>query len=259
MQVEFYKYQGTGNDFVIVDNRKGQYSELRTEQIAHLCHRRFGIGADGLMMLENEDGFDFKMKYYNADGQEGSMCGNGGRCLSAFALQQGIQKPSLHFIASDGPHVAQLASDGWIELQMKNVDSVEKSANFSYLNTGSPHYVAQVSDIENFPVYEQGKAIRNNERFKAVGTNVNFVESQNGVLYVRTYERGVEDETYSCGTGVTAAALAMHDGSFGNKEVPIQTLGGQLRIKFTYTAEGTFQNVWLCGPAELVYQGKMKL
>ena len=259
MNIHFYKYQGTGNDFVIVDNRNGEYSSLSTQQIAHLCDRRFGIGADGLMMLENHADYDFQMKYYNADGREGSMCGNGGRCLSAFARQMGIEKPAVKFIAVDGPHEASFRENGWVNLKMQDVDWVEVGNMYFYLNTGSPHFVKFVTDVQEVDVYEEGRAIRYNERFAAEGTNVNFVQEMDKGIFVRTYERGVEDETFSCGTGVTAAALTAAPAETGEYTIPVETIGGNLEIQFARNGERSFSNIWLCGPATLVFEGNINI
>jgi len=259
MNIHFYKYQGTGNDFVIVDNRDGAYTSLTTQQIAHLCDRRFGIGADGLMMLENHVDYDFQMKYYNSDGREGSMCGNGGRCLSAFAKQMGIDKTAVTFIAVDGPHEASFRENGWVNLKMKDVDWVEVGNMYFYLNTGSPHFVKFVTDVQEVDVYEEGRAIRYNERFAAEGTNVNFVQEMDKGIFVRTYERGVEDETYSCGTGVTAAALTAAPAEAGEYTIPVETIGGHLEIQFARNGERSFSNIWLCGPATLVFEGNIKI
>ncbi|PUZ23898.1 diaminopimelate epimerase [Chitinophaga costaii] len=261
MNIHFFKYQGTGNDFVILDNRDGRYTGLTEEQIKGLCDRRFGVGGDGLMMLQVQEGYDFAMQYYNSDGRPGSMCGNGGRCLTAFAWKMGIHQEHIHFIASDGPHEATLEGEDWVNLRMKNVDSVETDPAFFYLNTGSPHYVQYVSQLSGFEVYEKGRSIRYNERFKAVGTNVNFVEpmpAENGI-FVRTYERGVEDETYSCGTGVTAAALTYAGPEARTYTIPVKTLGGNLVVKFNKTGPHTYEDIWLCGPAKLVFEGNIAL
>lgn len=261
MNIHFFKYQGTGNDFVIMDNRDGRYDALTEAQIKLLCDRRFGVGGDGLMMLNVQEGYDFAMQYYNSDGRPGSMCGNGGRCLTAFAWKMGIRKDHIRFIASDGPHEATMEGDNWVNLLMKNVDSVEADPAFFYLNTGSPHYVQYVAQLRDFDVYEKGRSIRYNERFKAVGTNVNFVEpvaDSNGI-FVRTYERGVEDETYSCGTGVTAAALTFAGPEARHYEVPVQTLGGNLVVKFNKTGPQTYDQIWLCGPATLVFEGDIAI
>ncbi|HEY1039998.1 MAG TPA: diaminopimelate epimerase [Bacteroidia bacterium] len=255
MKIHFYKYQGTGNDFILIDNRNKAIS-LSTEQIKFMCDRRFGIGADGLMLLENEAGFDFKMVYYNSDGNRSSMCGNGGRCITAFAKKLGVIKDSAHFIAVDGPHQSTLESDN-VRLQMNNVTGIEKIGEDHYLNTGSPHYVKVVSDLDTLNVFEEGRKVRYNERFKEKGTNVNFIEEKKDGLHVRTYERGVEDETFSCGTGVTAAALVAS--TFGKyidqNSCTIITPGGKLNVAFKKISENNFSDVWLTGPATFVFEG----
>ena len=258
MKITFQKYQGTGNDFIIVDNRDLKFNRANNALVAKLCDRRFGIGADGMMLLENKTGFDFEMVYYNSDGNESSMCGNGGRCIVEFARTLGIVKDRVHFLASDGEHEATI-NQGYISLKMNNVSKVEMNANFSYLNTGSPHYVAFVNNVEKYNVFEEGKKIRNNERFAAQGTNVNFVEKQLNELFVRTYERGVEGETYSCGTGVTAAALvaSLKSVSTAQDYCDIKTLGGKLKVKFTRHSDNSFTDVWLEGPATFVYTGEI--
>lgn len=259
MTIRFCKYQGTGNDFILIDNRKNQI-QLTTEQIAFLCHRRFGLGADGLMLLELEPGVDFKMVYFNSDGRESSMCGNGGRCITAFAKRLDLFEDKAKFVAVDGLHEA-VVSNSIVSLKMNDVKSVEKGHGFYVLNTGSPHYVKFVDDIRNFRVFEEGKKIRNSERFSAEGINVNFIEKLDDVLFVRTYERGVEDETYSCGTGVTAAALvaAVTGAATGKNNCKIKTLGGELNVKFDKVLESNFYNIWLEGPAEFVFEGEIEL
>lgn len=254
MEIQFYKYQGTGNDFIILDNRDGKYNSLTDSAIETMCHRKFGIGADGLMLLENADGFDFKMRYHNADGKEGSMCGNGGRCLVKFAHDHGIIKDAYHFIASDGPHDATIQENGLVRLKMKDVDNVSVSTESSVLNTGSPHYIHWVTDLDGFDVFNQGRNIRYNDVYKAEGINVNFVKKEENGIRVRTYERGVEDETLSCGTGVTAAAIAS-SGAMGQQHINVQVEGGALAVSFNRIAEKHFTDVWLIGPATFVYSG----
>jgi diaminopimelate epimerase len=258
MQIEFSKYQGTGNDFVIIDNRAGNIA-LSPSQIEFICDRRKGIGADGLMLLGNEAGYDFSMTYYNADGHEGSMCGNGGRCLTQFAFDQGIQKDHYHFIATDGPHEASIDKQGWIHLKMSDVNAVETGSDFFVTNTGSPHYIKLVNEVKSVNVFEEGKAIRYNERFKEAGINVNFIEKQQNQLFVRTYERGVENETFSCGTGVTAAAIISCLDEPGEHNVPIETLGGKLEVKLNNKGGGQFDNIWLKGPGTFVFNGSIHL
>ena len=259
MTFHFYKYQGTGNDFVIMDNRDGRYDSLTNQQVHDLCHRRFGIGADGLMLLNTQPGYDFGMKYYNADGNESSMCGNGGRCLTAFARKMGLTQEKLRFLAVDGPHEATMTGDSWVNLKMQDVDSVEHGPLYFYLNTGSPHFVKFVNDVQSLDVFTEGRQIRYNDRFAAEGTNVNFVQEQDKGIFVRTYERGVEDETYSCGTGVTAAALTAAGPETKEYRIPVQTLGGNLEVWFTKTGERTFKDIWLCGPATLVFEGDVTI
>ncbi len=266
MRLHFYKYQGAGNDFVLIDNRDGQIS-LNTKQIAFLCDRHFGIGADGLMLLELENGYDFRMVYFNADGKESTMCGNGGRCIVAFAHQLGIIKGETTFIAIDGPHRASIHEDKTVSLQMVDVTSIHNHEGntthshegYTILNTGSPHYVAKVKDVANVDVFHIGRAIRNQDQFQPNGINVNFVEKTEDHLYVRTYERGVEDETLSCGTGVTAAAIASVGAQTGNYTIPIQTPGGNLEVKFEKKTADTASNVVLKGPAQFVFEGDISL
>jgi diaminopimelate epimerase len=260
MQISFDKYQGTGNDFILIDNRKKEI-QLTTEQVAFLCDRRFGIGADGLMLLELEPGVDFKMVYFNSDGRESSMCGNGGRCITAFAKSLGLIKDKAKFLAIDGVHEAVVSGVNNVSLKMNDVKSVESGEGFYYLNTGSPHYVKMVVGIKDYPVFEEGKNIRYNERFAAEGTNVNFIEPTEEGIFVRTYERGVENETLSCGTGVTAAALvaAMNGLCKEKNNCRITTLGGKLNVKFDKVLESNFYNIWLEGPAEFVFHGSIKL
>lgn len=259
MNLSFYKYQGTGNDFIIVDNRNNS-TELSTTQVKKLCDRRFGIGADGLMLLNNKNGYDFEMIYYNADGRESSMCGNGGRCLVKFAYNIGIRKKQYHFIAVDGEHVATVEDNGWVYLKMKDVSGIEKAHyTDAVLDTGSPHYVKHINDLQHFDVVKYGKEIRYNDDFKQKGINVNFVEQIDDSIFVRTYERGVEDETLSCGTGVTAAALVYAHNDNGFNHVDVKTLGGRLAVQFDKKSENIFENIWLCGPAEFVFRGDIEI
>jgi len=258
MTINFSKYQGTGNDFVIIDNRSGNI-KLSKQQIAFLCDRRFGVGSDGLISLGYAEGYDFSMTYYNADGTEGTMCGNGGRCLVQFAHDNGIEKENYLFLAIDGPHEASIHTNGWVHLKMSDVDAVEEGEGFFITNTGSPHFVKFVSSIETQEVFNEGKSIRYNDRFSKEGINVNFVEQKSDHLYVRTYERGVENETYSCGTGVTAAALISRIQEKGSHDIPIKTIGGNLAVNFNNEGDGRYSNIWLKGPGTFVYKSSIEL
>ncbi|MEP6712575.1 MAG: diaminopimelate epimerase [Ferruginibacter sp.] len=256
----FYKYQGTGNDFVVFDNRQGELDKLTKKQVKHICDRRFGVGGDGLMLLNEKTGYDFEMIYYNSDGNTSSMCGNGGRCLVKFAFHAGIHKYTYRFTASDGEHEAEIDNNGIIRLKMKNVDKVEEHSSFAVLNTGSPHFVKFATDIKNIDVVQTGRDIRYSKHYTAEGINVNFVEGTGeDSIYVRTYERGVEDETLSCGTGVTAAALVSAHNSRGFNRVEVKTPGGNLSVEYNKIDETHFDNIWLCGPAELVFKGEIEI
>lgn len=259
MHIPFYKYQGAGNDFILVDNRELWFDASNTKLIENLCNRRFGIGADGLMLLQNKIGYDFEMIYFNADGRLSSMCGNGGRCITAFANQLGLITSTCKFLAVDGDHEASIFSAGEnkvVKLKMNNVNEVEVGSDFYFLNTGSPHYVQFLADVAHMDVYEKGREVRYSARFMQEGTNVNFVEQHNDYLFVRTYERGVEDETLSCGTGVTACALAMamKTGIQGQGNFAIKTLGGDLKVYFNEHKE-SYDDIWLEGPATFVFKG----
>ena len=262
MNIQFSKYQGTQNDFVIIDNRGGDI-KLATAQIQFLCDRRKGVGADGLMLLGNADGYHFSMTYYNADGNEGSMCGNGGRCLTQYAFDKGIKKEMYQFIAIDGPHESKIDKNGWVHLKMSDVKAVEKNiegeVTFFVLDTGSPHYVEMVDNVNNVDVVALGQMIRYNERFKQVGINVNFVAQQENQLFVRTYERGVENETFSCGTGVTASALIAGIDKLGAQTIQIETLGGKLAVSFNNRGDNAFDDIWLMGPGSFVFDGTLAI
>ena len=254
----FYKYHGAGNDFILFDNRDGAIS-VSTVKIARLCNRHFGIGADGLMLLEQAAGYDFRMVYYNSDGRESTMCGNGGRCIVAFAKSLGIIHSQACFLAIDGSHTATIADDGLISLHMNDVDDIDIRAGHTILNTGSPHYVLFVPDVSKTDVFNEGSRIRTQPQFQPDGINVNFVQLHDGKLIVRTYERGVEDETLSCGTGVTAAAIAAtarFEGIFGTD---IETTGGHLVVTFTKDTGTSAKDVVLTGPAEFVFKGEIDL
>jgi diaminopimelate epimerase len=260
MKIEFYKYQGTGNDFVILENRNQQYNDLTPKQVKKICDRRFGIGADGLMLLNTHTELDFEMIYFNADGNESSMCGNGGRCLVQFAKNQGMHKSTYRFIAIDGTHEADIDMHNNVRLKMQDVNKVEYHSGHAVLNTGSPHFVKFASNVEDIDVVATGHEIRYSKAFSAEGINVNFVEStdEDGI-FVRTYERGVEDETLSCGTGVTASALMNAHNEKGFNRVEVKTPGGHLSVEFNKIDDEHFDNIWLCGPAEFVYKGEIEI
>jgi diaminopimelate epimerase len=260
MKIKFQKYQGTGNDFIILDNRTGAYNSITAAMVASLCDRRFGIGADGLMMLNLKQGYDFEMVYYNSDGRESSMCGNGGRCLTRFAFDVGLIKGTYHFLAVDGEHEAELNTDGTVALKMNDVPEISYENGHFILNTGSPHYVTINADVMNLDVYHRGKEIRNSPPFREKGINVNFVEQteEPDKIIVRTYERGVEDETLSCGTGVTAAAIVCNHNDNGFNRVEVKTRGGNLSVEYDKIGDA-YRNVWLNGPAEKVFEGEIEI
>jgi diaminopimelate epimerase len=260
MEIVFSKYQGTGNDFIIINNRDGNLSELDAHSIKKLCDRKFGIGADGLILLCTKGGYDFEMIYYNADGKQSTMCGNGGRCIVRFAYDIGIHKSTYNFLAIDGVHEAEIDTNNNIRLKMQDVHSVEEHSSFSVLNTGSPHFIKYSNDVRHIDVQKEGHDIRYSDTFKEEGINVNFVENIGQYsIFVRTYERGVEAETLSCGTGVTAAALVSAHNERGYNEVEVKTLGGTLSVEFNKTADESFTDIYLCGPAAFVFSGTVKI
>ena len=260
MQIPFTKYQGTGNDFVLVDQRETRFIDPKNQVlIQKMCDRKFGIGADGLILLEHHQDHDYEMVYFNADGKTSSMCGNGGRCITAFAHQIGIANNEHRFMAIDGAHTSRFNKDGIVSLKMNDVSDYVVGKDFFVLDTGSPHYIIFVEDIDDIDVKSQGEAIRYSEEFKVEGINVNFVEiRENNRIIVATYERGVEDETLSCGTGVTAAAIAYYL-SANHKEstshIDIETKGGELSVSFDHSTETGFSNIWLNGKATKVFTG----
>jgi len=254
MNIHFYKYQGAGNDFVIIDNREGAV-HLSTDQIAFLCDRRFGIGADGLMLLQNVSGADFEMVYYNADGNESTMCGNGGRCIAAFANRLGIIEKETTFKAIDGMHDAVILPNHNVALHMSDVRGIRFEAGYTIMNTGSPHYIKEVEDTDLVNVFEEGRAIRNEQAFQPKGINVNFVTAKGKGLKIRTYERGVEDETLACGTGVTAAAIASVKKQTGIFQIPVEAKGGGLSVMFEKRTADTAENIILTGGATFVFEG----
>lgn len=255
MLKEFNKYHGAGNDFIMIDNRDKRISGNDGKLISGLCDRHMGIGADGLILIANHDKYAFEMHYYNSDGLRGSMCGNGGRCAFAFAFKNGIVDSDCSFYASDGVHSAKLLEGSQIRISINDVLKPIKISGNHFLNTGSPHYIIPVPNVDNINVAERGKAIRWNESFAPDGTNVNFIESDKETLKVRTFERGVEGETLSCGTGVTASAISsMWNDTIGEKRVTVKTPGGTLEVGFLLGREKA-TNVYLQGPAEKVFEG----
>jgi diaminopimelate epimerase len=258
MQIAFNKFQGTGNDFIIIDNREGLFNPADTTLINKLCDRRFGIGADGLILISLHKTYDFEMKYFNSDGKEGTMCGNGGRCTAAFALQKKIAGTKQKFQAIDGPHEAEI-NNGIVRLQMSDVKDFTKIRGNYFINTGSPHYVTFVKNVKESDVFNEGRKLRYSDDFKPGGTNVNFVEVTPEGIFVRTYERGVEDETLSCGTGVTASAIAsVLSGHFDRNKINVKTLGGDLSVEFKVEKDKV-TDVRLSGPGTFVFEGKIEI
>lgn len=260
MHIKFYKYQGTGNDFVMIDNRLDTFPKNDVRLIERLCHRRFGIGADGLILLENHLDTDFKMVYYNSDGNQSTMCGNGGRCLVAFAKKLDIISNATTFMAIDGLHHAWVNADELVSLQMIDVNEISIENDYSYLNTGSPHHVQIVDDLVNYDVKEKGSTIRYGNLYGKEGSNVNFVKKVNDNTFaLRTYERGVEDETLACGTGATAVAIAMHvTAQTADNTITIDVEGGELVVSFE-AKNNKYSNVVLTGPAEFVFEGTVEI
>jgi diaminopimelate epimerase len=259
IQVTFYKFHGTGNDFIMIDNREYLIRPSK-ELVALWCHRRFGIGADGLILLENDAQYDFRMQYYNSDGNTGSMCGNGGRCVTAFAGMLDLIDQHTNFIASDGQHQATINTyddDCWnVSLEMQNVHGFTRlSSKILFLDTGSPHYIKWVDDVDKIDVLVQGKEIRNSDEYKKYGVNVNFISENNNATHIRTYERGVESETWSCGTGAVAAAIAgsimLPDGEHIKK---LTALGGNLQVSFVKKGKN-FSDIILQGDAHFIFKG----
>lgn len=256
MTTAFNKYQGTGNDFIIIDNRDSHFNPSDVKLINKLCDRRFGIGADGLILISDHKELDFEMKYFNSDGNLGSMCGNGGRCTAHFAFMSGIAGRNQRFMGFDGIHLADIEKE-IVRLSMGDVAETKLVDGNYFINTGSPHYVIFDNEIDNISVAVEGKKIRNSAPFAPGGTNVNFVELEKDGIYVRTFERGVEDETLSCGTGVTASAIAsVLKGHFDTNSVNIRTKGGNLSVELEIVKE-RITNIRLCGPATFVFKGEI--
>lgn len=260
MTLQFYKYQGTGNDFIMIDNRDLVLPRENAKLVKDLCDRRFGIGGDGLIYLQNKSGYDFEMVYFNSDGRESTMCGNGGRCIVQFAKDMGLGGPDFSFLAVDGPHRGKVFNDGSVSLQMQDVMTISRHEENYVLDTGSPHFVRFVKNIREYPVASEGRKIRYSDTYQKEGINVNFAEKLSDTsIFVRTYERGVEDETLSCGTGVVASAIAFyHHHDLTPSDINIETLGGRLQVRFD-VEDIHFTNIWLTGPAECVFSGKIKI
>lgn len=261
MRIHFYKYQATGNDFVMIDNRSGELS-LSTEQVQKICDRKFGVGADGLMLIEKDPKLDFNLIYYNQDGSQ-SLCGNGSRAAMSFASHLKMVNGHASFNAYDGRHDATLEKDGIVRLKMNDTKGIVRHGEDLWIDTGAPHLIQFVKNIKSFPVFEEGRRIRNSDTFKPQGTNANFVELlPDNTIFVRTFERGVENETLSCGTGVTAAALAATKKGYASP-VKVKTLGGELSVEFkTSQSAGSseaFQEIFLIGPARQVFEGTFEL
>lgn len=267
MNIPFKKYQGTGNDFILIDNRDGQWKKrLKPDHIHLMCDRRFGIGADGVMLLGSSKDFDFSMEYFNSDGNKSSMCGNGGRCIVHFAHSLNIFKHSTKFEFDSHEYLAEMDRvESLVSLKMQDVTHIEKIDHATYyLDTGSPHYVQFIQKrYDRSEVVIKGRNIRNNDRFKSVGTNVNFctLESESNSICVDTYERGVEDFTFSCGTGVVASTIAYcleSNKTAGHHIQHIRTAGGTLQVKYNFT-NNEFSEIYLQGPAECVFEGTITL
>jgi diaminopimelate epimerase len=260
MNIQFYKYNGAGNDFVMLDNREGWFDWKNKKLIAQLCDRRFGVGADGIIFLQNNSGHAFEMLFANSDGSRGSMCGNGGRCIVAFAQKLGIIKEGemITFMGPDGPHDGIFSKLRNVKIDMINVRDIQEKNGLTFVHTGTPHHIQYVSNLGQFPVVKEAQKFRDGCNQKD-GVNVNYVEQIHGQWHVRTYERGVEDETLACGTGATATALALAQQKGVASPVDIHMPGGVLTISFDYSPENGFTNVWLEGPATFVFEGNMEV
>ncbi|TVR74764.1 MAG: diaminopimelate epimerase [Marinilabiliales bacterium] len=257
MELKFSKYHGNGNDFIIIDNRSGRFPTEDEVLISRLCNRYFGIGGDGLILLEVREDYDFHMRYFNSDGREATMCGNGGRCLVHFANRLGLTGQDAHFSGIDGPHHARIGENELVHLRMQDVSGIEKVGNAFVLNTGSPHYVVFVADPDNCDVVAEGRKIRYSGNFGERGINVNFVGYDNNAIRVRTYERGVENETLSCGTGSVAAAICSRlDSDLPDHTVEVRSPGGSLEVSFRRKDRLSFTDIWLTGPAKQVFDGR---
>jgi len=256
----FKKFQGTGNDFVIIDNRSLFFDKEDINQIQFICSRKFGVGADGLILIEDHQKLDFNMVFFNPDGSQ-SFCGNGSRCAVQFAYDLGIINKQTVFLSTDGTHEASILENNVVKLKMNDVSNIEQNANFDFMNTGSPHYVAFTSNVVDLDILKKGSEIRYSDSYKSIGgTNVNFIEAENDFYNVRTYERGVENETLSCGTGVTACALSIGiKYNLSESKIKIKTKGGNLTVDFKKDKKNNFTDIWLSGPATFVFDGAIEL
>lgn len=260
MMLKFDKYQGAGNDFIVIDGRKTDQKLFNELYVKHLCDRHFGIGADGLILLLHSSRYDFKMKYFNSDGKEGSMCGNGGRCIVAYAKKHEFIKDKCIFEGIDGIHEAIITEESIVSLKMSDVDKIRLLEDGMLIETGSRHFVKEVKSLENLDVFNIGRKIRHDPRFGSDGTNVNFIEPAREELKIRTFERGVEDETLACGTGAVAAAISLYlSGKTDKKKLIVHARGGSLKVHFTPKVNNSFENIWLTGPAMFVFEGEIKL
>jgi len=258
MVIPFYKYQGTGNDFVMIDNRTNLFNKTDIDLVREMCDRKFGVGSDGLILIENSSDLDFDMVFFNPDGSQ-SFCGNGSRCAVAFAKYLEIIDNQAFFNSTDGEHEAWVSANGDVSLKMHDVKTIEKGDGYYYINTGSPHYIKEELNLPELDIITEGQAIRYNDRFKEEGTNVNFVKYKQESLDIRTYERGVEGETLSCGTGVTAAALSWADKfKLSAGKVDVNAQGGKLSVGFKRTENG-FNDIWLIGAATYVFKGEFQI
>lgn len=259
MTIHFTKYQGTGNDFIMINNMSGEYSDLNLETISKLCDRRFGIGADGLIKINSHSTLDFEVDYYNADGTK-SFCGNGARCSVHFAKKLGLFENEAHFMAIDGEHRAIITNEGTISLEMTDVQLIENRSGEYILNTGSPHYCSFVNDLNEIDIDSFGKSIRYSEGFNQFGINVNCIKviGENAIS-ILTYERGVEAETLSCGTGATACAIAYSERNKlkNNENISVKVKGGDLKISFKVNEDRTYSSIRLIGPAAAVFNGSI--
>ncbi len=256
MKISFHKYQGTGNDFVMIDDRSGSFPISDTALISHLCDRKMGIGADGVILVQNHASLDFKMVYFNPDGSQ-SLCGNGSRCAVAFAKSLELIGEKCTFETTDGIHDAYFEGD-IVHFHLHDVKMTTRKGDDWFINTGSPHHIELTGNLNDIDIIKEGSTIRYSEEYKPAGTNVNFVALAKDHISVRTYERGVEGETLSCGTGVTACALAA---SFMNYSSPVtvKTKGGKLSVSFTQTEDESFENIYLAGPAKKVFEGAVEV